>query len=114
MKKCGHSGACGCKDVALSTPPPCPQGVNCPEPTSCSEIWAAECVIYNGDSIYEIGIYPGETVSTVMQKLLLFATNPSCANFLPDSTCQSVLNVRSTDITSSSIDLSWDNSLVAT
>ena len=112
MKKCGHNWSCGGKDTALNTPPPCPQGVDCPEPDACSEVWDSKCVIYNGDPILELGINPGDAFNIIMEKLTLLATNPTCVD--PASDCQSVLNVHTTTITSSSIALSWNNAANAT
>lgn len=112
MKNCGHNWKCGCNDRALNTPPPCPQGVNCPDPSPCSEIWDSACVVYNGDPIRELDINPGDSMNLIMNKLILLSTNPTCVD--PDSDCQSVLNVHSTQITSSSIYLSWNNAPNAT
>jgi hypothetical protein len=111
-KKCGHNWSCGCKDTALNTPPPCPQGIDCPEPTTCSEIWDANCVIYNGDPILELGISPGDSMNIIMNKLVLLATNPGCAD--PAADCSSVLNVHSITITSASVLLGWNNTPNAT
>lgn len=111
-KNCGHNWKCGCKDTALNTPPPCPQGIDCPDPSPCSEIWDSRCIIYNGDPIAELGINPGDTFNLIMEKLILINTNPGCVD--PDGDCQSVLNVHSITITSSSIYLGWNNATNAT
>jgi hypothetical protein len=48
---CGQKAPCGCEDVALTTPAPCPASDGCPTPYPCSEVTPAECVIYTGEPI---------------------------------------------------------------
>jgi hypothetical protein len=50
-RKCGHLAPCGCEDVALVTPAPCPDPGPCPTPYPCSETIDAQCVLYSGDDI---------------------------------------------------------------
>jgi hypothetical protein len=50
-RKCGHLAPCGCEDVALTTPAPCPDPGPCPTPYPCSETTDAQCVLYTGEDI---------------------------------------------------------------
>lgn len=47
-KDCGHKVPCGCKDTPLTTPAPCGDGINCPDATTCSETFDANCIYYTG------------------------------------------------------------------
>jgi hypothetical protein len=55
MGNCRNCGcnkiSCGCKDTYLTTPPPCPTPVDCPEAQPCSEVFDAQCIIYTGENI---------------------------------------------------------------
>lgn len=49
---CGCSNiSCGCGDSFLTTPPPCPTPVDCPEAQPCSEVFDAACVVYTGPDL---------------------------------------------------------------
>lgn len=48
LNKCVN---CGCEDSFLTTPAPCPTGIGCPDPESCSSISYAQCNIYTGPAI---------------------------------------------------------------
>ena len=49
---CGCSKiGCGCKDSFLTSPPPCPTPVDCPEAQPCAEVFDAQCIVYTGDPI---------------------------------------------------------------
>lgn len=49
---CGCSNiSCGCGDSFLTTPPPCPTPVDCPEAQPCSEVFDAQCVVYTGPNL---------------------------------------------------------------
>lgn len=50
-KDCGHKVPCGCKDTPLTTPAPCGDGINCPDATTCSETFDANCIYYTGEDI---------------------------------------------------------------
>ena len=47
LNKCQN---CGCEDP-LVTLPPCPTPAGCPDPEPCSEVFDAQCIIYNGADI---------------------------------------------------------------
>ena len=55
MGTCTNCGCdkigCGCKDSFLTSPPPCPTPVDCPEAQPCAEVFDAQCIIYSGDPI---------------------------------------------------------------
>lgn len=42
---------CGCKDSFLTSPPPCPTPVDCPEAQPCAEVFDAQCIVYTGADI---------------------------------------------------------------
>ena len=111
-KKCGHNHNCGCKDAPFLTPAPCPPGTDCPETPQCPQVWDAKCVIYYGDEIVDLGITPGMSMNDVMEILLLNSLNPTCVD--PTGSCQSVLNVHSITVTSSSVLVGWNNAPNAT
>ena len=49
---CGCSKiSCGCGDSFLTTPPPCPTPVDCPEAQPCAEVFDAACVVYTGPNL---------------------------------------------------------------
>ena len=104
-KKCGHTHDCGC-EKALTTPPPCATGTpECPLPDPCPETFSADCIVYTGDSIVDLGINRGDRLSSVLQRIGLFLTNPGC--IIPGSSCLAVLDLHSTNIGTSSIYLAW-------
>ena len=106
MGNCGHNFKCGCSDAALTTPISCPTDEGCENPEICSQIWDAHCVVYNGDEIVDLDINPGDRMDVILQKQVLNSLNPGCIN--PLNTCRSVLNLRSTSITTSTISIAWD------
>jgi hypothetical protein len=105
-KNCKHNVPCGCEDTGFTTPPPCNSGTpECPTPETCAEIFCEKCIVYCGDDIVELGLNQGERLDVTMQRLTLFLTNPDCIQ--PDATCKSVVGLKSTTITSTTIALSW-------
>lgn len=66
---------CGCKDTALTTP----IASNCVTPCipGCEEYTNAKCVILT-DGVNDIGIQPGDTLESIIQRLVLAITNPEC------------------------------------
>jgi hypothetical protein len=55
MGTCTNCGCdkigCGCKDSFLTSPPPCPTPVDCPEAQPCAEVFDAQCIVYTGADI---------------------------------------------------------------
>lgn len=97
---------CGCEDQGLTTPTPCIHDTfNCPNPDPCAETFSACCVIYNRDSILETGFNNGDNLCTILQKISLWLTNPTCAN--PNAVCQSPLGVYSSVISPTTIKINW-------
>jgi len=109
-KKC-KSSPCGCKDTALPMAPLCTTA-ECPQPAQCPEVWDACCVIYTGDTIVDLDINPGDKVCEILQKLILNGLNPGCVD--PTSTCQSVLNLFSYNITDVGLEVQWTGVSTAT
>jgi hypothetical protein len=78
-KKCASgSKSCGCTDTAYTTPvstvclPACPP--------RCSEYISAACVVLS-DGINDLGIHPGETLESILQRITLVLTNPLCVAY---------------------------------
>jgi hypothetical protein len=78
-KKCASgSKVCGCKDSAYTTPvattclPACPP--------RCSEYMSAACIVLS-DGINDLGIHPGETLDSILQRIAMILTNPLCVEF---------------------------------
>jgi len=108
---CGHNDpGCGCSDNPLSTQTICAP-TPCPNPEPCAQIWSAHCIVWPGPEIVDLDIQPGDRMDEVLQKLMINAIYPGCAN--PTSTCQSVLNLIPTAIGPNSIVLSWSPSATA-
>lgn len=80
--KCGSvTASCGCKDTAYTTPKvyTCPPDTSCPQPVRCSEFMDAACIFLN-DGIADAGIQPGSSLESIVQQLILLATNPGCVD----------------------------------
>lgn len=78
-KKCASgSKVCGCKDTAYTTPVVTTCVPSCPP--RCSEYISAACVVLS-DGINDLGIQPGETLESILQRLTLILTNPLCAAY---------------------------------
>ncbi len=78
-KKCASgSKVCGCKDTAYTTPvvttclPACPP--------RCSEYMSAACIVLS-DGINDLGIQPGETLDSILQRIAMILTNPLCVEY---------------------------------
>lgn len=114
-KNCGHKVPCGCNDNSITTPPPCDEGIDC-KGTDCAETFCAECIQYCGETVSygtgdsEITISQGESYDIVMQKLLLYTVDATCATTV-------VVGIELKDSTSSSLTFTWldnDGALVLT
>lgn len=57
------------------------------------------------DSIKQYGVKSGDTVESVIQKLILGITNPTCV--LQDGTSYSPIGLQSTNVTNSTVSISW-------
>lgn len=101
---------CGCADGPLSVPTTfsndptvCP-----PDSEKCTELFDMACICYNGPDIVDMGIQAGDRLDEILQKLILAAVNPGCANFADANACQSPINLTIANLASTSFDLSWD------
>lgn len=104
--KC-DSKLCGCADKAIPVSPPCGQDVDyCPEPEPCGELFPAACIVYTGDTIVDANIFQGDRMDMVIQKLVLWITNPSCIDTVGN--CISPLGLKSTYISQTIIKLAWE------
>lgn len=99
-----HKEECGCTK-SLSTSDLCNTLPDCPNPEKCPETFDAGCVVYMGDTIIDLDIKTGDRMDQVLQKLVLALTNPGCV--LPNSTCNAVLGLATTSISSTIINLKW-------
>ncbi len=101
------SGVCGCgcgctpaTQVAPPCAPPCASSVA----GNCMEYINAACTVMN-DSIKEYGIQKGDTVESVLQRLVLAITNPACVT--ANGTSYSPISLQSTGTTNSTINITW-------
>lgn len=73
-KNCGCNKIdCGCKDTYLTTPPPCPTPEDCPDAQPCSEVFDAECIIYNGTPLTcaeTTIVSTGESVASALDSII--------------------------------------------
>ena len=104
-KNCGCSVPCGCGDHTLKTPASCVSAPSCFNPEKCSETFSSECVLYMGDSIANLGINKGDSMTKVVQILLLAIQNIGCVD--PASPCLSPVGFGSLSITQTTIGLIW-------
>lgn len=78
-QNCGCSKiSCGCKDTYLTTPPPCPTPVDCPEAQPCSEVFDAQCIIYTGEDILceeDIVVTQNDAVSDALASIVDYFCN---------------------------------------
>lgn len=72
---------CGCADSALNMPPNfsndptvCP-----PDSETCSELFLAECICWQGPDICELDVKTGDRLDEVIRKLILAISQVSCA-----------------------------------
>jgi len=105
-KGCDCSSPCGCGDHVLSTPPCASNPQACEVPTQCSETFSSGCVLYTGDDIANLDIKKGDSLTKVIQTLLMAVINPGC--IFPNSPCKGVVNVGSYVITTTTIKMAWD------
>lgn len=104
-KGCGCSSPCGCGEHVLVTP--CASNPQkCTGPEQCSETMSSNCLLYMGDDIANLDIKKGDSMTKVIQTLLMALVNPGC--IFPGSPCKGVVNLLSYNITSSIINLAWD------
>jgi len=68
----------------MPSPAPCPTPIGCPTPQPCSEVFDAQCVIYNGADIIcneQIVLAQGTTVAQALTDLITYIqtlTNTKC------------------------------------
>lgn len=111
---------CGCADKAQPVAPPCTQGTSdCPMPETCSEIFSAECIVYDGNDMPEYGINKGDRLDDIIQRIVLYQFNAACAQpytgVFPGTpaTCSAVTGLRSDWITANDVKLVWTASSLA-
>lgn len=106
MKKCGCTEPCGCGNNSLPLAPSCVQSYpSCDNPEQCSEVFSTDCVKYDGDTIVDLDIQKGMSVSEIIQKLALLVLGQGCV--IPGGLCLSVIGFRSTAIGTGSASFSW-------
>lgn len=97
---------CGCTDVGLTTPAPCPcEQVTCATPDICPETFSDSCIIHTGDTIVDLDIKQGDRLATILQKIAIRINQPACVS---GTACASALGFKSTLITNNSIKVAWD------
>src|SRR5690606_12368104 len=75
-KTCGHKNECTCTNPFTTLN--CEPLTLCDNPDPCSETFCAECLVYCGETIVDLGIEKGERMDVILQRLTLFLTNPDC------------------------------------
>lgn len=99
-----NNGCCGSctpvNQVAPACAPVCASSV----PGNCMEYHNAACTVMN-DSISEFGIQKGDSVESVIQRLILAITNPACVT--ANGVIYSPIALQSTGSTNSTINLTW-------
>jgi len=104
-KNCGHTVPCGCKDTALTTPPPCETTGPCAGET-CAEVFCDECIAHCKDDLIvqiadqELQVPKGTKLNEIWQRLAIAITDPECARMAAVGLC-----ITGTDTTS--ITISW-------
>lgn len=107
-KKCKcEAKYCGCADKAIPVSPPCGQGTAfCPDPEPCPETFSAECIVYTGDSLPQLGISKGDRLDDIIQRFGLWFLNQVCID-PSTATCASVTGLHTTLISTNQVNLSW-------
>jgi len=97
---------CGCEDKGLTTPTSCEHDtLACPNPEPCSETFSDDCVIHTGPSIVDLGIMEGDSLSEILQVLVLNITNPVCSDI--NAVCRSPLFVQAPIISPTTAKITW-------
>lgn len=83
MAHCNNFGCnnldCGCKDTYLTTPPPCPTPVDCPEAQPCSEVFDSQCIVYTASNILcdgDVVVEQNSTVQSALQDIVNYFCPP--------------------------------------
>ena len=103
--KCKKS-RCGCKDASLTTQAGCSTNPACDNGDPCPETFAAQCTVYTGNSLPDLGIVYGDRLDVILQRLGLFILNPGCIT--PDSGCQSAIGVKTSTIGATNATIKWE------
>lgn len=97
---------CGCTDVGLTTPAPCPCEIaQCANPNVCPETFSDNCIIHTGDTIVDMNILQGDALTSILQKMVIKITQPAC---VPGTACGSAINFKSTSISNTGATFVWD------
>tara|TARA_R100000781_G_C4069092_1_gene123855 strand:+ start:264 stop:836 length:573 start_codon:yes stop_codon:yes gene_type:complete len=116
--KCGHtkSSPCACKDHGLTTPcsytdcSPISDGKRS-HPEHCDEIICTDCIArcrntfqISNDANQTLYAYAGDKLDTILQRMFIFATTPSCFN-------TSIAHIWHDDsaTTSTTVTINWDS-----
>lgn len=114
IKLCGcKTLLCGCADDVRIMPLVCSQSLPaCNAPEECSETFSLGCVIYQGDTIVNLGIVKGMKMTDVLQILILAVTGAGCV--YPSSPCLSAIGFHSTSYTQTTSSYVWNAVVGAT
>lgn len=108
---------CGCADKAIPTGPFC-GSLSCPDPEPCAETFSAECIVYTGNDIPEVGIMKGDRVDHIIQLLAGQMVNYACYNPWDDfqnqvaNTCMAVLGLQTSNVSTTSLTVSWNAAVI--
>lgn len=105
-KNCGHRSKCGCEDVPMTTNNnPCT--TNDCIGDKCVETYCQQCISYCQDDMEfivgneELSIKRGERLDVVLQKMMVFFSNPACAK-------STAYGLKSHKIDCTSLTLTWE------
>ena len=97
-QSCGSiTRTCGCTDTPYTTPIASTCVTACPP--KCAEYYDAACTLIK-DGIVDIGIQAGDSMESIVQRLVIYLTNEACL----DTTA---IPVKTNVITPLTIDLVW-------
>jgi len=101
-KKCKSD--CGYKDDVLKTSSVCPGG-DCYDPEKCPETFSTNCIVWDRDTIADLGITKGMNLGDIIQRLIGVITNSGC-NY-PTDPCSSVIGFQSLSVAKTTATVVW-------
>jgi hypothetical protein len=99
------NGGCGCGCTPVTqVAPPCAPKCASSVAGNCMEYVNAACTVMN-DSIKEYSVQKGDTIESVLQRLILAITNPGCVT--ANGISYSPIPLQSTATTNSTVNITW-------
>ena len=94
---------CGCKDDVLITQSNCE--VSCYNPEKCSEVFSANCIIWDRDTLVDLGITKGMNVGDILERIIGVILNPNCNT--PGEPCLAVVGFQSLSVAQTTATVYW-------